>query len=229
MFFGLLKYFCSSLRDTLFPKRCLLCDDVLDDKEKYLCTHCRHNYIVKSVQKDEFFAPLSLFAEEVVVVFHYKYIEKAIKSFKFHRQVSIGKALAKVLAQRLQQEAWLKEIDYIVPVPLHRTAQHKRQFNQCEVIADVLGKDLGIPVSKSNLYRIKNNKPQHTLSVEERYKNVESNFSLKDEGMFREKKILLVDDVITTCSTLKACCKALQKSRDTKIYISAISSSRIRF
>ncbi|MBR1770144.1 MAG: hypothetical protein IJ748_06785 [Bacteroidales bacterium] len=72
------------------------------------------------------------------------------------------------------------------------------------------------------------NTPQHILNAEKRYENVKGNFGLKDKSLLEGKSILLVDDVITTCSTVKACCLALKESKDIKIYACSLATSRVR-
>lgn len=224
-----LKTFLLTILSVLFPEKCLICDNILKEEEKYICSSCKDNYLIKNTIKDDYFAPLILFAKDIVVLFRYRYCANAIKAFKFNRQVPIGKKLAKLLAQEIKQKEWVKELDYIVPVPLHKKALRKREFNQCKIIASVLSKELDVPMESGNLYRIKYNKPQHNLAREKRYDNVSNNFALKQASQFKGKTILLIDDVITTCSTLKACCKALKENEDTTIYISTLSSTRVKF
>lgn len=224
-----IKSFFLTILSIIFPEKCLVCDNVLNEKEKYICSHCKDNHLIKQPMKDDYFVPLILFIKDIVVLFRYRCCERAIKSFKFYGQVSIGKRLAKLLAQEIMKKEWAKELDYIVPVPLHKKALRKRGFNQCEIVASVLSKELCVPVESRNLYRIRYNIPQHNLSKEERYENISNNFALKQPSQFKGKTILLIDDVITTCSTLKACCKALKESEDITIYISALSSTRIKF
>ena len=230
MLFGKhIKDIFSTIFSVLFPEKCLVCDNVLEDNEKYICSPCKEKHLINQPRKDLFFRPLTFFAKDIVVLFHYRYGAKAIKQFKFHKQISVGKRFAKLLAQEIKQKEWVNEINYIVPVPLHKRALRQREFNQCEIIASVLSKELNIPMENNNLYRIRYNTPQHTISKGERYVNIKNNFALKQPSLFKGKNILLIDDVITTCATLKECCKVLKENEDTTIYISAFASSRIRF
>lgn len=220
-----------SIFSLIFPNKCIFCGKVIEEY-KVVCECCKQLYPIAHLEKDEFFVPLMPYVEDVFVLAHYRYTSQAIQLFKFHRQVAKGLKLAKLLSIQIQKLAWVKDLDFIVAVPLHKKAKHRRQFNQCEILAQVVYKDLKqrnskLQLSINNLYRINNNKPQHTLLSNERYENVKDNFALKNKEQFKNKKILIIDDVITTCSTLKACCMALKKADNVTIYAVALATERI--
>ena len=101
----------------------------------------------------------------------------------------------------------------IVPVPLHRIKQRKRGFNQAELLARALGKELGIPV-KNLLQKTKHTKDQKNMSLEQRSRNVADVYRIRKEkdGGAIPQTVLLVDDIVTTGSTLTACAVALKEA-----------------
>jgi ComF family protein len=103
------------------------------------------------------------------------------------------------------------EIDFIVPVPLHRLRLKEREFNQSEILASRLAKYFNIPLIKNSLIRTRPTPPQANLSKEERLKNVNGAFKLRENELLKGKNILLIDDVFTTGSTVDQCAKVLKK------------------
>ncbi|GEM_PF-3542663 len=220
-----------SVFSLIFPNKCLFCANVIEEDVE-VCPTCKQLYPIAHINEEEFFAPLLPYTEDVCVLAHYVYVSKAIQLFKFHRQVSKGLKMAKLFSVHIQQCEWIKDLDFIIAVPLHKKAQKRRQFNQCQIFAEIIYEDLKktnhkLQLNNDNLYRISDNKPQHTLYAHERYENVKDNFALKSVQLFENKKVLLIDDVVTTCSTLKACCLALRKANNITIYIGVFASSRI--
>ncbi|MBR1770145.1 MAG: ComF family protein [Bacteroidales bacterium] len=151
-FFTAIKSILSAFRSVFFPENCIICSKELEESGTQICENCKENAFIRNVHKDEYFAPLLPFCEDVFVMFHYNYVKKGIISFKFKKQITQGKHLANLLAQGLKKQDWIKEIDYVIPIPLHPKAQRKRQFNQCEIIADILSKELGIKKQADNLF-----------------------------------------------------------------------------
>jgi ComF family protein len=104
------------------------------------------------------------------------------------------------------------DIDMIIPVPLHPTRLRSREFNQSLLLADQLGRHLDRPVSATHLTRILATDPQTTLTRQARLRNLRKAFAVRNPQDLMEKRILLVDDVFTTGTTLNECAKALRKS-----------------
>ncbi|MBQ9312813.1 MAG: ComF family protein [Bacteroidales bacterium] len=219
----------STLLFTFFPKICVQCGKTLSEQESILCSDCNRLSKFSNYSNEEYFAPLMPFAEKIFVYKKYTYVSNIVKYFKFNGFIQIGKKSAMQYAKRLAKESWSKEIDYVVPVPLHKKALRFRGFNQTDILAKSIAKELGAKVSNDNLLRLHHNTPQHYLSKKKRYTNLKDNFSLKDPTLFRNCNVLIVDDVITTCATMEACCIAMKKAENIKIYVSAFSSNRNNF
>ena len=147
--------------------------------------------------------------------------EKVIYQLKFSGNTAMARAIAE-LAYPLLNNPDFKQCNMIVPVPLYWQRYMLRGYNQSEVLAKMLGKYLNIPV-KSPLKRIRHTTRQATLNREERLKNLKGAFAVPKPEKVAGKIILLVDDVLTTGSTLHACAEALRQAgaKDIKVFTAA--------
>ncbi len=217
-----------SLFHTIFPRRCLLCNNILTENEHNICTRCQSLYPYPTdINLDDFFAPLSAYIQDICVFSYYTYAKKSILQFKFYENIHKGKALSRLLSKKLSTLPWIDDVDIIVPVPLHKKKLRQRGFNQCDVISKTIADNLNKTFLPNNLVRVINTKEQHKSNVEQRYENMRNAFSVLDPTLFENKTILLIDDVITTCSTMFECCKVLSKCHNIKIYVACLASDRI--
>jgi ComF family protein len=113
---------------------------------------------------------------------------------------------------------WAPEVDCLMPVPLHVDRLREREFNQSLLLADRLNRRLRLPLSYDNLVRLRSTQPQTDLSRKARLKNLRSAFGLARPEAVRSRRILLVDDVCTTGTTLNECAKALRKAGAKEVY-----------
>ena len=135
--------------------------------------------------------------------------KKLILDFKFYDRTDNAKSLAKWL--KLSSKDMLEAgVDLIVPVPLHYTRLIKRRYNQSALLASALGKMTGVEVDCLSVVKHKNTKPQVEFSGRARVQNVKKAFSVKNLSAIKGKRILLVDDVYTTGSTLRECARAIK-------------------
>lgn len=135
-----------------------------------------------------------------------------VLGLKYGAMMAAVPAMARMMAVQLSRSA--APPDLIVPVPLHWTRLLKRRFNQSQLLARDIGKDIGKPVQSRILRRIRATPSQGTLGRGKRFKNVKSAFSVpvSERGIFAGKNILLVDDVLTTGATASACAEALKEA-----------------
>jgi len=136
-------------------------------------------------------------------------LREAICSFKYQGKYALARPLARLMINALPRGI---DIDIIIPVPLHPTRLRMREFNQSLLLADQLGRHLNRPVSATHLTRIIATDPQTTLTRQARLKNLRKAFAVRNPQDLMEKRILLMDDVFTTGTTLNECAKALRKS-----------------
>jgi ComF family protein len=227
LFDKLLKY----LECVLVDRHCLNCGAALEIDEIAVCKNCEATTL-----KDLFASPMLKYKDNVVeqrlmgltpfetaaslMPFEINTLsQRLIHDLKYNNYQSIGTLLGKAIATQIQQSNRYTQFDYIVPLPLHYKRVKQRGYNQSELIATEVSQQLGVPLNTTNVYRIRNNESQTQKSLTERIENVKDLFALYDSTLFANKTILLIDDVITTGSTIIACCKALQNSPNIKIHI----------
>ncbi len=143
-------------------------------------------------------------------------VGEAIRLFKYRGKVTLCKALA-----TLMKAAWrdIHEFDVVMPVPLHPSRLRDREFNQALLIADQLCRWLRVPLSYDNLVRLRATPAQTELTQAERRKNLRRSFALRKPAEVAGKRLLLVDDVFTTGTTVNECAKALRKAGSGDVYV----------
>lgn len=151
-------------------------------------------------------------------------LKKLILEFKYNKNFVAGSILVDFLCNMIIENKF--DIDFIVYIPSSKKAIRDRGFNQCEYLAEEISKNLSISVCK-DIIKNKNIKEQKLLSKEERYKNIKGAFSLKTDKNIKNKKLLLLDDVMTTGATLYECEKLLKESGAISINILTVAKSYI--
>ena len=200
-------------------ERCVICKTKLLTSERGICLQCiyklpRTNNFnkpdndVETLISGRFpfirIATFSIFTKE-------GYLQLLIHELKYKNKPFIGD--------------FIKPIEVIVPVPLHPIKKTIRGYNQAEIFAKGISKATSLPISVEHLVRVIHNPTQTKLSKSQRWENVEGIFEMKDIATFENKHILLVDDIITTGSTIEACAKALLKCKNIKISIATIGQA----
>jgi len=134
-----------------------------------------------------------------------------IHQLKFEGRPELARPLAGLIAMRLGKKIQAAGFDRIVPTPLHWTRLMTRGYNQAAVLARCVGKELGIPVCEA-LKRVKRTEQQSTLSQKQRISNLKGAFCILDSTNVQKRAILLVDDVMTTGSTLASAAETLLRA-----------------
>ena len=142
-------------------------------------------------------------------------LQKAIHKLKYKRDLGLGEKFARPLFDLLRENHW--KIDLVTAVPLDNTRRKERGFNQSLYLARPLALEAKLPIMPSAIERIKITKSQVGLSLEERKVNVADAF-FADRRLVGGKSILIIDDVVTTGSTINSCAEAFMKSGSTKVY-----------
>lgn len=219
-----LTYF-HHLIDLLYPNLCLICGESLVDGENQLCLKCFKN-IPKTnyhLQKDNpvekrFWGKVRIERASSYVFFQKGAdFQKLIHELKYRGNREVGVVLGKFAAIDLLESELFKSVDMLVPVPLHEKKKAKRGYNQSEIICQGMAVLMKKPVSADNLYRTRESATQTRKSVYERFENTAGIFDVRNPEEFSGKHVLLVDDVLTTGSTLEGCVQALQKCSDMKV------------
>lgn len=153
-------------------------------------------------------------------------LKETLRRFKFSNKSSYYRALGKLLALKIQNTKQLDSFDVIVPVPLHKSRQKHRGYNQAELMAEQIAKTLKIPCEKNLLIKSVATNSQSMLKRTERLLNLEDAFMAVNDGLIAHKNILLIDDIVTTGSTVNQCCKALKRAGAEKVIAGVIATTR---
>ncbi len=204
-----------SILDILFPPLCVSCSKYLhSDHLGPICELCFEGITLKPYLSPAEVISIGSYEDET--------LRKLIHTFKYEKIRSIDKTIGALIKKYLKQEPFLlnAENSIIVPIPLHPKKERKRGFNQAEVIAQILGKQLKIEVRTDIVKRIKNTDPQISLkNSKERAVNIKDAFKLlkNAETKIQNKNIIVVDDVYTSGATIKEASRILKKLNPKKI------------
>ena len=146
-----------------------------------------------------------------------------IHQFKYGKRVLLRRPLGLLAAAYLDDCAGKFGADLIVPVPLHSKRLRQRGFNQAILLGEIFSQKWGVPLSRNNLRRIRWTEPQVNLGSAERAANVKGAFAVTSEEEIAGRKIFLVDDVYTTGSTVKECCRVLLKGGAAEIAVLTVA------
>ncbi|MBI3793610.1 MAG: ComF family protein [Nitrospinae bacterium] len=144
-----------------------------------------------------------------------------VHRFKFGKIFRLAGAVASPLCAELYGKPQAREADVVAPVPLHRKRVFERSFNQSYLIALEIGKTLSIPVHGGLLARQRATTPQFSLSAVERHKNIKGAFAVERPELAEGKTVILVDDIMTTGSTMWEAAKTLKKAGAKKVICAA--------
>ena len=218
-----------------YPRLCLSCDKRLTEDELYLCLHCfcelprthYHRRTDNPVFKlfTGFFsiheiATFLLFEKEGTV-------QRLVHSFKYWGNKQLAQYLGRVASLEMKVDGLLSDIDMLIPVPLHPKKERKRGYNQSEWIAKGIESVYSYPIRCDVLYRNIDTVTQTRKTVYERNLNVEEIFAVNNTDSLAGKHILLIDDVITTGATLRACIKTLSSIPNIRISIFSLTVVKV--
>lgn len=223
--------FFQSFIDLLFPRICAACGTPLLPSEEALCINCtyelpRTNFYKNTDNKlaQVFWGRIQL--EFVTALFRFEKGSKfqhLIHELKYKGNTSVGLQLGKELGLHFINNELVEKPDYIIPVPLHRERLLYRGYNQSEIIGTGVSLSSQIPINVNILERIKNTSTQTLKNRFERWQNVEYVFVVRDSALHKNKHFLLIDDVITTGSTIEACANALLKIEGAKVSVASLA------
>ncbi len=214
-----------------FPELCITCGDRLVSQERFICFNCWNDLPVTNfhLKPDNKVAQLfwgRVKIENATSFFSYRKgsnYQKLIHFIKYKGLKELGFEAGKKFGFVLSDIELYKAIDIIVPVPLHTKKEKKRGYNQSEWIARGISSSLSKPVSTGNMVRQTYTDTQTRKTRFERWQNVEGIFTIDNEAEFSGKHILLVDDVITTGSTLEACADHILRLGNTKVSVATLA------
>lgn len=230
---GLKKYW-KDFISLIFPDVCYNCNVVLVEGEEKVCLGCYRDFPLRHYHQTDP-NPLVLSAagnEKVKGAFGYMKFnkngiaQKLLHELKYKGNAPIGVVLGEWFANYIKKDLQELNVDAIVPVPLHKLKKRKRGYNQSEVIARGMKKVTGIEVIQDALIRTKNVSTQTKKGKVDRWQNVDELYQVVNAQKLKGKKILLLDDVITTGATIGVAAEVLAESGVEEIYLACIASGK---
>jgi ComF family protein len=223
--------YATDLGALFFPKYCSSCNRNLMHYEKAVCMHCLTHLPRLQLHDERDNAVEKLFWGRIDVEAATAFLSmprngishRLIHRLKYHGDQEVGERLGALFAHELLESERMKGIDVIVPVPLHPKKLHVRGYNQCDCIARGMAETLGADISLNNLTRTHFSASQTRRGRISRWSNVKDIFWVREPEKFENKRILLVDDVITTGATIEACATALLKINGVQLSVGALA------
>jgi len=233
MRFILRSYFFKSLHRLFYPKACVICRLALIKQERQICAYC-----LRKLPKTRWLNPqenpvFNVFRGRVPIghsgaflVFRSGGItRKLLHEIKYRDNCDLALWMGEMYADELLQTS-RPQVDFIIPVPLHRRKQKQRGYNQSEAFAEGLGSKLSVPVCTEFLQRRAFTQTQTRKSRWERWRNVADVFVVSHPEELKNKIIMLVDDVVTTGATMEACVRVLLNAGAQRVDVHTIAYAK---
>jgi len=226
-----------ALLNLLFPPRCPICDKIRCSKENGFCPECRKK--IRYIREPRCMKCGKQLMEEEQeycedcrsrrhrymqgrALYDYGTVAGAIYKFKYKGKKEYGAIFGEEMAYFLGDYIRRVKPDALIPVPLYSARKRVRGYNQAQVLAEVLGKHLNLPVRADLIKRVKNTKALKKLNRKERLNNLKNAFILEGNGV-KLNTVIIVDDIYTTGSTIDAMAEVFLKAGVEKIYFVALA------
>lgn len=208
----------------VFPTRkiCYICRREETAIEDHICKSCNHQ--IERVHKEVFLDHPSI-ARCFYTSIYNNFMREVIKDFKFNGKSFLYKPLGSILLETIYGQDLVGQIDIISFVPSHRRKEAIRGYNQAQLLASYISKDLDIPVF-NGLLKSYHTPDQHFLNQVARRGNLKGAFKVVKKEEIVGRNILLIDDILTSGSTMKECAKELIKNEAKTVLALALTSSR---
>lgn len=227
------KQITSLFWDALFPRRCPVCGQI--PKANRICPSClkKLSFVSSPTCKKcgkeivdetlEYCLDCSRrahsFSYGIALLNYNEAAAHSVAAVKYKNKREYLDFYAEEAVKRCGELLLRMQADALVPVPVHPKRRRMRGFNQAELLAEKMGEALSLPVWNEVLYRSRNTEPQKELSPAERLKNLEQAFAAKP---VLGKRLILIDDIYTTGSTMEACSRVLKRAGAETIYFFAL-------
>lgn len=233
--------FINAAVDMIFPRRCPVCHDIVDEKGALICGKCigRFEYVKepfcmkcgKPVIDDgkeyctECEGNVRKYDEGRAVFIYDDAMRLSIYSFKYNDRQEYAKYYAKEIEAKLGKKIKSWDADVLIPIPLHKSKQISRGYNQAYLIAKELSNLIKIPVENDVLIRDRKTTVQKNLNAKDRVNNVKNAFKIKQNNV-KFKSAILIDDIYTTGATVSSAAEALKACGVKKVYFISLSIGR---
>lgn len=225
--------------DILYPRRCPVCDKVLESASLKLCPGCRKKLVYvkepkcrrcgRQLLEDEReccegCTDKKLYFKRGVTLFLYNdAVRKSIYRFKYANRREYSAFYGEEICRHLGNEIEGFHADALIPVPLHKKRMRKRGYNQAELLAVEIGRRMKLPVQSRILVRERNTKALKIMTRAERENNLKKAFKIRENDV-KLDTVIVVDDILTTGSTINEVSKVLKENGIGNIYFVALAS-----
>ena len=220
-----MKQILESILNIIYPQICGICGKM---NKNALSNRCQKKIEEEFIFKiDSYEKDINKNFLEHYYFFKYKdLIRRQILDIKFREKPYISQTIAYFLKNIQKSFEKLEKYDIIIVVPISKERQRERGYNQSELIAKKISIMINVPIKKDILYKTQNTVPQSTLNREQRIENSKGVYMVKKCQNIKNKKILLIDDIYTTGSTLNECAKALRQKGMSKENIGVLTLAK---
>lgn len=210
-----------SILNLIYPPSCGICGKL---NQNFLCSKCE-----KQLQKQAKFEvekksnDQNYFQEHLYIFPYQGMIRQILIDYKFNDKSYLYQSIVNFLLKNKNFFSILKSYDTIIPVPISPKRKKQRGYNQSELITREIAKRTELDWQKNCLFKTKNIVEQSKLTKEQRQENIQGAYQIGNLELLANKQILLIDDIYTTGSTVKECCKMLQQANPKKIGVLTIA------
>ena len=227
--------FLSRLTDFIAPRACAICGCRLAIDEDSICTRCtmrlpRTGYATSPYDNEmarAFWAKINV--ERCAALFFYhphSSVSNVIHNIKYHNQPEAARYMGRLAAEEFMMSGFFDDIDFILPVPLSKPKIRERGYNQSEEIARGVTEATGIDLRNDIISRIRDTESQTKKHHWQRNENMKEAFRLTNDNAAKGRHILIIDDIVTTGSTICECGKELMKAGDVKISVLSLGYTK---
>ncbi len=211
----------SKIFNLIYPPVCGICGKL---NQEFLCPKCLNMLKNQAEFKIEKFQNQDKYFSKLLYFFKYEgTIRKIILKYKFQEKSYLYKTLVNFMLKNQKFFEFIQKYDTIVPVPISRKRYNQRGYNQSYLIAKEIANNTNLKVENNSLYKIKNIIEQSKLNRDEREKNIQGVYFLRNPQELNNKKVILLDDIYTTGSTANECSKTLMQANPKEIAVFTIA------
>ncbi len=215
----------------IYPRYCEACEALLYKHERVICTKCalglpKSNFHLNNKNPIVMALGGRVPLQQATSLFVFEKegkVQNLLHALKYENQQIVGELMGQTFYNDLRSSGFFDGIDHVVPIPLHQKKQKSRGYNQSECFAKGISDKSGINLDAVSFTREVETSTQTKKGKAERWANVKDAFALKNTEVFKNKHILLVDDVITTGATIEGAWQALKDVEGIKISVASIA------